>query len=96
MPPAHSLPGGTDTADVPTVTIATVDFDAGLSLADIFVRAELATGRNDARRKATQGGMYLNGERVIDMDLAILPADFPEEGILLRAGKKHYKRVVVE
>lgn len=88
--------GGTDTADVPTVTIATVDFDAGLSLADIFVRAELATGRNDARRKATQGGMYLNGERVIDMDLAILPADFPEEGILLRAGKKHYKRVVVE
>jgi len=88
--------GGTDRADVPTVTIATVDFDAGLSLADIFVRAELATGRNDARRKAAQGGMYLNGERVIDMDLAILPADFPEEGILLRAGKKHYKRVVVE
>ena len=48
----------TDGADVPTVTIPTVEFDAGLSLADIFVRAGLATSRGDARRKAAQGGMY--------------------------------------
>ncbi len=98
---AHALfsgGAGAGGADVPTVTIPTVDFDAGLSLADIFVRAGLATGRGDARRKAAQGGMYLgaHGERVGDMDLAILPADFPADGLLLRAGKKHYMRVVVE
>jgi len=93
--------GGADAmgdADVPTITIPTVDFDAGLSLADIFVRAGLATSRGDARRKATQGGMYFGplGERIGDMDLAILPADFPADGLLLRAGKKRYMRVVVE
>ena len=80
----------------PTTVIPAADFAAGLSLADLFVRAGLATGRGDARRLAAQGGASVNGERIDDMDRTLTAADIPPDGALLRAGKKRYQRVVVQ
>jgi tyrosyl-tRNA synthetase len=79
----------------PTTVIPAVDFVAGLSVADLFTRAGLATGRGDARRLATQGGASIGGERVDDMDRTLTAADIPADGLLLRAGKKRYQRVLV-
>jgi tyrosyl-tRNA synthetase len=80
----------------PTTAIPAVELQAGLPLADLFVRAGLATSRNDARRLAAQGGMSLDGERVTDMDRVLTTADIPGGGLLLRAGKKRYQRVIAE
>lgn len=80
----------------PTTAIPAADLAAGLQLADIFVRAGLATSRNDARRLAAQGGMSMNGERVTDMERILTTVDIPGEGVLLRAGKKRYQRIVIE
>jgi tyrosyl-tRNA synthetase len=81
---------------VPTTVIPATDLNAGLTVADLFVRAGLATGRGDARRLAAQGGASIDGERIDDMDRALTTADIPPEGLLLRAGKKRYQRIVVE
>ncbi|MDQ6908471.1 MAG: tyrosine--tRNA ligase [Chloroflexota bacterium] len=91
--------GARETA--PTTVIPAADFAAGsaqggISLADLFTRAGLATGRGDARRLAAQGGASLDGERVDDMDRTLTAADIPAEGVLLRAGKKRYQRVVTQ
>jgi tyrosyl-tRNA synthetase len=80
----------------PTTIIPATDLNAGLTVADLFVRAGLATGRGDARRLAAQGGASIDGERIDDMDRALTTADIPPEGLLLRAGKKRYQRIVVE
>ncbi len=79
----------------PTTVIPMADLDAGISVADLFTRAGLVTGRGDARRLAAQGGASVDGERVDDMDRILTAADIPAEGLLLRAGKKRYQRVVV-
>ncbi len=71
------------------------DLATGISVADLFTRAGLATGRGDARRLAVQGGASVGGERVDDMDRTLTAADIPPDGLLLRAGKKRYQRVVV-
>jgi len=85
--------GALETA--PTTVIPAADFAAGISVADLFTRAGLATGRGDARRLAAQGGASIGGERDDDMDRTLTVADIPSDGLLLRAGKKRYQRVVV-
>ncbi len=85
--------GALETA--PTTVIPAADFAAGISVADLFTRAGLATGRGDARRLAAQGGASIGGERVDDMDRTLTVADIPSDGLLLRAGTKRYQRVVV-
>lgn len=81
--------------NAPTTTIPAAAFAAGLSLADLFVHAGLASGRGEARRLAAQGGATASGERVTDMDRTLTAADIPADGLLLRAGKKRYQRIVV-
>ncbi|MDQ2784431.1 MAG: tyrosine--tRNA ligase [Chloroflexota bacterium] len=85
--------GALETA--PTTVISLADLAAGLSVADLFTRAGLVTGRGDARRLAVQGGASVGGERIDDMDRTLTAADIPPDGLLLRAGKKRYQRVVV-
>jgi tyrosyl-tRNA synthetase len=86
--------GGLSNADasVPTTEVTAADVDAGITLADLFVRAGLAQSRGEARRLATQGGLSVDDERVADVDAQFQPAS---ETVMLRAGKKRYRRVVV-
>ena len=57
--------GAPDMADpnIPTTEIA-FDEAGGMSLADLFVRAGLVPSRGEARRKATEGALWMDGERL--------------------------------
>lgn len=81
--------------DAPTTAIPAAEFGDGLPLADLFVRAGLASSRGEARRLAAQGGASVDGERVDDLDRILTATDVPATGLLLRAGKKRYHRVTV-
>ena len=86
--------GGTSLLDdpsVPTTEIPRADL-AGMTVADLYVRAGLASSRGEARRLAGQGGIGLDDDRVEDVD-ALVPAELT--AALLRVGKKRFRRVVV-
>lgn len=83
-----------DDADLPTTEIPRADLD-GMTLADAFVRAELAKGRGEARRLASQGGLSVDDEKVADMDVPFADVLGDRDAVLLRAGKKRFRRVVV-
>ena len=76
---------------IPTVEVPGSEL-AGMTIADLFVRAGLASSRGDARRVASQGGLSVGDERVTSVDE---PVAADGDAILLRAGKKRYMRVVV-
>ena len=60
---------------------------------DLFTDTGLCGSRAEVRRMASQGGLYIQGERVDDPLAHVDPA-LPEEGVLLlRKGKKKYHRV---
>ncbi|HEY8448734.1 MAG TPA: tyrosine--tRNA ligase [Thermomicrobiales bacterium] len=80
-------------ASIPTATISAADVEAGLSIADVFVRAGLCSSKGEARRLASQGGLSIDGQRVDDADALFRPQ---REATLLRVGKKRYKRLIVE
>ena len=63
----------------------------GLTLVDAVVRAGLAKSKSEARRAIEQGGIYLNQERIKDVERSIEPGDWlAHRSLLLRKGKKDY------
>jgi tyrosyl-tRNA synthetase len=84
-----------DDDTLPTTEIPRADVDGEMTLADAFVRAELAKGRGEARRLAQQGGLSVNDEKVADVDAPFADIAGDQTAILLRAGKKRFKRVVI-
>jgi tyrosyl-tRNA synthetase len=88
---------GPDAADesLPTTEIAAADLTDEFTLADAFIAADLAKGRGEARRLAQQGGLRVNDEPVSDLDVPFSSVIGDSTAVLLRAGKKRFKRVAI-
>ena len=80
-----------DDPSIPSTRIAVTEIE-GMTLAELFTRAGLVGSRGEARRKAAEGALALNGARVTDVDVAFTPE---AAHVLLRFGKKRYRRVVI-
>lgn len=95
---ANALFGGAsgDQSAVPAVSVSAADLVAGIAAANLFVSAGLAKSRGEAKRLIDQGGAYVNGERVLKADQEFSDRDLKDGALLLRSGKKHYRRVVGE
>jgi tyrosyl-tRNA synthetase len=84
----HEEPGAVPTLDIPFGRLA-----AGLTYLDLFVDTGLCPTRSDARRMASQGGLYAGSERIYDPMDRLPETLSPGCSLLLRAGKKRYFRV---
>ena len=80
---------------VPETVLPPVRLATGVPVVDLLVETGLAASKSAARRLIQQGGASLNGTRLLDLEALVTSADFRDGGLLLRAGKKHYHRVVV-
>lgn len=91
---AGSAPDASD-ASLPTTEISASDLTNDFSLADAFVAAELAKSRGEARRLASQGGLRVDDEQVKDVDVPFASVLSGSNAVLLRAGKKRFKRIAI-
>ena len=89
--------GAGDGTDVPKLELTDSDFgeEGRIDLISLLVKAGFAGTRSEGRRAIEQGGVTLDGEKQTDVRFEIGKEDVPEEGILLRKGKKNYKKIVV-
>jgi tyrosyl-tRNA synthetase len=88
--------GAGELVGVPETAMPQVRFTAGVPVIDLLVETGLATSKSAARRLIQQGGASLNGTRVTNLEALVTSADLHDRALLLRAGRKHYHRVVVE
>ncbi len=88
--------GGGDLSAMPATTIPRNRLQAGIGVLEIFAETGLTQSRGAARRMVQQGGVYVNNRRVTQIEATLSPADLTADGILLRAGKKKYHRLIVE
>ena len=87
--------GGADDANVPAVALKEEDFrDGVIDIIGVLVAAGLNASRNEARRAVEQGGVTVNGEKVADAKTTYTKDDL-KDGILVRRGKKNFKKVTV-
>ena len=93
---AHALfDGEGELAGVPETAMPQMRLAAGVPVVDLFVETGLAASKSAARRLIQQGGASLNGVRLANLEAVVTSADLHDGALLLRAGKKHYHRVVV-
>ena len=87
---------GADDSNMPTVEIAAADCaDGTIDLLSILVKAELVPSRSEARRAVEQGGVTVGDVKVTDVKAVYPIADFAE-GVIVRRGKKAFKKVIVK
>ena len=81
----------------PACELEEADFrDGVIDILDVLVKAGLTASRSEARRAVEQGGVTVDGEKVGDVKAAYAPEAFDGEGILVKRGKKSFKRVVLK
>jgi tyrosyl-tRNA synthetase len=85
---------GSDSGSVPTFVIQAEDLEQGIPAYLLFEKARLCKTRGEARRLISQGGGYLNDQRIETFDRIIDSRDMNQGSMVLRAGKKRYLRVV--
>ena len=92
---SKSLFSGSGTSDsVPTTLFTLEQIGDGMSITELFQRVGLCRSRSDARRLIQQGGAYIADQKIASVDDTVTYDQITGQGLLLRAGKKRYHRVV--
>jgi tyrosyl-tRNA synthetase len=74
----------------------TVSVARGTGIIDLLVETGLAASKGEARRTVTEGGAYVNNQRVEDVDHVPADEDLIADGwLVLRRGKKKFAGVQV-
>ncbi len=93
---ARALFAGGNAAEMPTCELTEADFlDGKIDILGVLVKAGLTASRSEARRAVEQGGVTVDSEKVADIRTSYGPERFSGEGIVVKRGKKSFKRVVM-
>ena len=87
---------GVSDESVPLYRIQPETLETGIPAYILFENAGLCKTRGEARRLISQGGGYLNDEKIPVFDHTVSTHDLTADSLLLRAGKKRYLKVVVD
>ena len=88
--------GGGNAADMPTSKLTEADFrDGTIDILGVLVKSELCASRSEARRAVEQGGVTVDNEKIADIKTLYTPEAFAGDGLVVRRGKKNYKKVVM-
>ena len=95
---ARALFSGADTSHMPTTEISEEDFDeeGKIDLITLLVKTELVPSRSEGRRAIQQGGVSIDGEKLTDIYHAVEKDAFAGDGIVLKRGKKKFKKICVK
>ncbi len=81
---------------IPSHTVSEAELRAGIPAFVLFETSGLCSSRGAARRLITQGGGYINGEKLEVFDRVIDVQDLENDCLLLRAGKKRFMKIIVD
>ena len=95
---ARALFSGADTSHMPTTELEEEDFDeeGKIDLITLLVKAELVPSRSEGRRAIQQGGVSIDGEKLTDIYHTVEKDAFAGDGIVLKRGKKKFKKICVK
>ena len=93
---AKALFGAGSAADAPTTELGEDDFtDGKIDILTLLVKCELCASKSEARRNVQQGGVTVENDKVTDFTKAYTKEELAN-GLLLKRGKKSYRRAVAK
>ena len=85
---------GGNNANMPTSTLTDADFENGnINVLSMLVATGLCPSRGEARRLVQQGGVTIDDVKVASIDESLARERFEGEGVIVRKGKKVFRRV---
>lgn len=83
--------------NMPTAELEDGDFvDGNIDILTMLVKSGLVPSKSEARRAVQQGGVAVDGEKVDDIKKEYTIDDLSGDGIVLRRGKKNFRKVIVK
>ena len=94
---ARALFSQGNAAEMPTAELSGAEFAEGpVDILTLLHKSGLVASKSEGRRAVEQGGVSAGGEKVTDIH-ASYPADiFAGEGLILKKGKKNFRRIVIK
>lgn len=87
---------GTATENMPAYELSEEDFaEGGIDILSILHKSGLAASRSEARRNVEQGGVSVDGAPVKDVKAVFARDQFTGEGLVVKRGKKNFKKIVL-
>ena len=94
---ARALFSSGNAADMPTAYIKEEEIEGdSIDILSILVKSGLVTSRNEGRRAVEQGGVSVDGEKVGDFKATFTKAQLSGDGMVVKRGKKNFKKVVLQ
>ena len=92
---AQAVFSGQDSSQMPTLNLSEEDLvDGEIDILTLLVKCGFASSKGDARRTVEQGGASVDNEKVSDVK-ATYSKELLSKGLIIRKGKKNFKKVVL-
>ena len=94
---AKALFSSGNAANMPTYELTEDDFNGDeIDILSILQKSGLAPSRSEARRNVEQGGVSVDGNQVKDIKAVFTKDQLSGEGMVVKRGKKNFKKVVLK
>ena len=82
---------------MPTAELTAEDFtDGAIDIVSLLHKSGLAASRSEGRRAVEQGGVAVDGEKITDPKAVIAQEKFDGEGVVVKKGKKNFRKVTAK
>ena len=83
-------------ADMPTTELTEEDFTEGsIDLISVLCKSGLVASRSEGRRAIEQGGVTVGSDKVADIKAVFGKDTFAGEGVVVKRGKKNFRKVIL-
>ena len=80
---------------MPTISLTEENFEEGkIDILSMLTLSGLVTSRSEGRRAVEQGGVSVNGEKIADSKAVFEKEQLDGDGIILKRGKKNFKKII--
>ena len=87
--------GGGNCENMPTTELCKSDFENGsIDILNLLIKCGFAQSRGEAKRLIQQGGVTVNDETISALDKKYEQNDL-KNGLIIRKGKKHFRKAVL-
>lgn len=84
-------------ADMPTAELSKEDLtDDAIDILTLLLKSGLVSSKSEARRAVEQGGVSADGEKVTDIHEVFTGDAFTGNGLVVKKGKKSFRKVVLK
>ena len=88
--------GGGVKENVPTISLPAKMIKDGVDIITLLKEANLIKSNGEGRRLIGQKGIYIHDQAVSEFDYIVSEADFKDGAMLVRKGKKTYRKMVLK